>query len=116
MSKITQREKILQAMEWDVPFHLTELEMKTGIEYGGVSKELTFLVKEGIVERLGNNSGTYIKFSKRGKIKHRLLEVVGKMKLKESYLLKLRQEYKDLAEEKADLERILAEMDEDSGV
>ena len=113
MSKPTTREKILQVMEWDIPFHLTELQALTGVEYGGVSKEITNLLKEEIIERIGSNSGIYIKFSKRGKIKYKLTQIADKILLKESYLIRLRDEYKSLIIEKAALEKELEALDED---
>lgn len=70
--KITQRQLVLNFMKRDIPFHLTEISEGCKIPYYSVSKAVDDLLKANLIERVLDNPGAYIRYTKKGKIKAQL--------------------------------------------
>lgn len=113
--KITQRQLVLSFMKRDIPFHLTEISEGCKIPYYSVSKAVDDLLKANLIERMPNNSGAYIRYTKKGKIKAQLSSLTEEITKINTAMQDLKEQrdnkIKDFKSLKEEYERLLKESD-----
>lgn len=92
MAKVTQKELVLNFMKFDITYHITEISEGCGIDYFSVSKVLNVLVKEGLVDRIENQNGNYVKYSPKGRVRAKLRFLTDQIKYMGEVMTKLKED------------------------
>jgi DNA-binding MarR family transcriptional regulator len=75
----TQRELVLKTLKFDIEYHLTEISDICNIKYFSASRVMDELVSEGIFEKIPTRSGIYVRYSRKGRVRAHIKQLIAEV-------------------------------------